>query len=432
MNPASPPDPFPAALVSRPPSTDIPASAGAAGALPETPSADIESTLREVVETLAPLDRTPCSPGERAAAKWLYERLGAVAGVDVQLEDEPSWGTFPPTAVGLGLTGVLGALLGLRGDRRHGPRGRRALGTLLAAATFAGIVDEAHNGPRLLRRLVRKRRATVNLIARAGDRDAGRTLVVIAHHDAPQTGIIFDQALQRRVYERAPQVVERFKTPLPQWWFGLTGPLATLLGRRRLGLALGLLGTLLVADILRSSTVPGANDNLSGVASLVALAELLREERIPGLRILLVSCGAEETLQDGIRAFVSRHRPELDPETTCFVNLDTVGSPHLVLLEAEGPVRMEEYHGPWLRDLFERRAEALGIPLRRGYRARASTDSIIPSRAGYPTATLVSMADWLAPANYHLPTDIPANLDYATVADTVRLVHDVAGSLAAG
>jgi hypothetical protein len=396
--------------------------------------AAVEPTLREFVETLAPLDRTPCSPGERAAAEWLHERFGAVSGVEVELEDEPSWGTFPPTAVGLGLTGVLAALLGLlgpRGDRRHGPRGRRALGALLAAVTFAGIVDEAHNGPRLLRRLVRKRRATANLIVRAGDPDGDRTLVAIAHHDAPQTGILFDQTLQRRLHERAPQLVERFKTPLPQWWFGLAGPLATLLGRRRLGLVLGLVGTLLVADVMRSETVPGANDNLSGVAALLAIAELLRAEPIPGLRVLLVSCGAEETLQDGIRAFVGRHRHELDPATTCFVNLDTVGSPHLVLLEAEGPVVMEPYHGPWLRDLFERRALALGIPLRRGYRARASTDSIVPSRAGYPTATLVSMAAWLAPANYHLPTDIPANLDYATVADAVRLVHDVAVSLAA-
>lgn len=394
-------------------------------------AADVEATLREVVETLAPLERTPCSAGERAAAEWLHERLSSVAGVEAQLEDEPSWGTFPPTATGLGLAGILGALLSLRGHR--------LLGALLAAATFAGIVDEAHNGPRVLRRLVRRRRVTVNLTARAGDPDAQATLVVIAHHDAPQTGLIFDQTLQRRIYERAPHILERFRTPLPQWWFGLAGPLATLAGAIRArrggahaGLVLGLLGTALVADVWRSETVPGANDNLSGAASLVALAELLAHRPIPGLRVLLVSCGAEETLQDGIRAFVARHRHELDPATTRFVNLDTVGSPHLVLLEAEGPVRMEEYAGPWLRDLFAARADALGIPLRRGYRARASTDSVIPSRAGYPTATLVSMTDWLAPANYHLPTDIPANLDYGTVASTTRLVYEVATALADG
>ncbi len=395
----------------------------------DAPPVAIEGTLREVVETLAPLDRAPCSPGERVAAEWLHERLGSLAGVEAELEVEPSWGTFPPTATGLGLTGALGALLTLRGHR--------LLGGLLACATFAGIVDEADNGPRILRRAVRRRRSTVNVIARAGDPQAPRTLVVIAHHDAPQTGVVFDQTFQRKLYERAPAVIERFKTPLPQWWLGLAGPLATLLGgrRRRLGartgLVLGLLGTALVADVWRSQTVPGANDNLSGAACLVAIAELLSERPISGQRVLLVSCGAEETLQDGIRAFIARHRHELDPGSTRFVNLDTVGSPHLAMLEAEGPVRMHEYAGPWLRELLAERAVALGVDLQRGFRARASTDSVIPSRAGYPTATLISMTDWRAPANYHLPSDIPANLDYGTAADAARLLYGVALALAA-
>ncbi len=410
----------------------------------------LQDVLHEVVETLAPLDRTPCSPGERQAAEWLAERLRAVDGVQVELEDEPSWGIFPPTATGLGLLGALGAALVLGG--------RRASGALLAAATLAGIVDEAQNGPRILRRVVRRRRTTVNVIARAGEKVAsvdggereGRagaqteacgTLVVLAHHDAPQTGMLFDQTLQRRLHELAPQLLERAKKPPPQWWIGLAGPLCTIGGalvsrrRRRLagaGLALGALGAALVADVWRSQTVPGANDNLSGVAALVALAELLRERPIPGMRVLLVSCGAEETLQDGVRAFLASHRHELDPERTWFVNLDTVGSPHLVMLEGEGPVWMEDYAGPWLRDLLAAQAQLLDIELERGFRARASTDSVIPSRAGYPIATLVSVTDWRSPANYHLPSDIPANLDYATVADATRLVHGLARALADG
>ncbi|HEV2998926.1 MAG TPA: M28 family peptidase, partial [Solirubrobacteraceae bacterium] len=347
----------------------------------------LEGVLREVVERLAPIDRTPCSPGEREAAEWLAARLRRVAGVEVALEEEPSWGIFPPTATGLGLLGVAGAALVLGG--------RRGSGALLAVATLAGIVDEAQNGPRVLRRLVRRRRSTVNLIARAGEwegaargaatRGAGErgalgTLVVLAHHDAPQTGVLFDQTLQRRLYELAPGVLEGVKTPLPQWWFGLSGPLCTLagaLGRRRglarAGLALGALGAALVADVWRSPTVPGANDNLSAVAALVALAEMLRERPVRGLRVLLVSCGAEETLQDGVRAFVARHRGELPPERTWFVNLDTVGSPHLVMLEAEGPIWMEEYTGAWLRDLLAVEADRLGVKVERGFRARAST-----------------------------------------------------------
>ena len=405
---------------------------------------ELEATLREVVERLAPLERTPCSPGEREAAEWLAERFRRIPGVEVALEDEPSWGIFPPTSTALGLLGMAAAGLVLAG--------RRASGALLAALSYAGIVDEAQNGPRILRRLIRRRRTTVNLLARVGPaRGAGGngavptdvaelpTLVVLAHHDAPQTGVIFDQSLQKRIYELAPQLIERFKTSPPQWWFGLAGPLCTLVaaaarraGFARAALATGALGTALVADIWRNATVPGANDNLSGVAALVALAEELRERPVEGVRVLLVSCGAEETLQDGVRAFIARHRHELPVERTWVINLDPVGSPHLVMLEAEGPVWMESYTGPWLRDLIASCAELEGIELERGYRARSSTDSVIPSRAGYPTATIVSLSEWRVPSNYHLPSDIPENLDYGTVADAVALVLAALRALASG
>jgi Peptidase family M28 len=405
-------------------------------------ASSIQATLHEVVETLAPLDRRPCSSGERAAADWLQERLRTIPGADVQLEQEPSWGTFPPTCAVLGMLGVAGAALVLAARPR--------IGVLLAALSFAGVVDEAQNGPRLIRRALRRRRSTVNVIARTGrqepppqagrtdtDTDRTDTLVILAHHDAPQTGFMFDQTLPRKLHALAPTLIDRMKTSPPQWWIGLAGPLCTVAsaisrrrGPARAAIATGVLGCAIVIDVWRSRTVAGANDNLSGVAALVALAELLRERPVPGLRVLLVSCGAEETLQDGVRAFIARHRHELAPGRTCFVNLDSVGSPHLAMLEGEGPVWMEDYSGPWLRELIAQRAQALGIPLERGFRARASTDSVIPSRAGYPIATLVSITDWRTIANYHLPSDIPANLDYATVARATRLVYDVAHALA--
>ena len=59
--------------------------------------------------------------------------------------------------------------------------------------------------------------------------------------------------------------------------------------------------------------------------------------------MLLVSCGAEEVLQGGIHGFAARHFPTLDRERTWFLNLDTVGSPRLIMLEGEGTVVMEDY-----------------------------------------------------------------------------------------
>jgi hypothetical protein len=395
---------------------------------PAAREAGLDRVLREVVETLAPLERTPCSPGESEAADWLVARLRGVPGVQVALEREPSWGTFAPTCTALGALGVAAAALALRGAR--------ARAALAAALSTAGIVDEAQNGPRLLRRALRRRRETTNVVARVGE-PATRTLVVLAHHDAPQTGFIFDQTVVRKLHARFPERIEAIKTSPPQWWLGLAAPLGAIAAaatHRRwpavAGLALGAFATAAATDVWRSETVAGANDNLSGVACLVALAQMLHEDPVGGLRVLLVSCGAEETLQDGVRAFLARHRGELDPEQTTFVNLDTVGSPHLTMLEGEGPIWMEDYTGPWLRDLLAACAQRAQVPLRRGYRARASTDSVIPSRAGYAIATLVSTSDWGTPANYHLPSDVPANLDYGTVAGAAGVTYELARSLA--
>jgi Iap family predicted aminopeptidase len=100
------------------------------------------------------------------------------------------------------------------------------------------------------------------------------------------------------------------------------------------------------------------------------------------------------------------------------------------MLEGEGPIWMEDYAEPGFRDRVERCARREGVVLARGYRARASTDSVIPSRAGYPTATLTSVAPWGALANYHLPTDVPENVDYETVSQAARVALSVARDLA--
>jgi hypothetical protein len=393
-------------------------------AIPAPPTA----TLREVIEHLAAIERPPCSPGEREAAEWLAERLRA-AGVDeIALEDEPSWGTFPPNATGLSALGAAGAALTLAG--------RRALGGLLSAAALAGFVDEIQNGPRVFRRAVRRRRTTVNVVARLGDPAAPRTLVVLAHHDAAQTGFMFDQTAVAAFHERFPRVIPNVKTQPPQWWGALAGPIlgivGALSGRRgpaRGAVAVGAASVAVLGDMWRSPVVPGANDNLTAVGCLVALAEMLRERPAEGLRVWLVSAGAEETLQDGIRAFMRSHRDELAPESTYFLNLDTVGSPRLVLLEGEGPVWMEHFDERF-RDRVFGLAERHGLPLERGFRARASTDAVIPHRHGYPMASISSVNDYHYLTHYHLPSDLPENLHWDTVTEAVRLAYAIAADLA--
>jgi hypothetical protein len=388
-----------------------------------------EDVLREVIETLAKLDRVPCSSDEREAAEWILGRFRAAGCDDARLEEEPSWGTFPPTITGIGVVGALGAAKVLLGRRR---------GAFMSLAATAALLDEIQNGPRIVRRAVRARKTTTNVVASVGSPDSPRTLVVLAHHDAAQTGVVFDQTWAKQLHRVAPELLARPKNQLPQWWIGIAPGILTTLsaitGSKRLarwGLALNVVALAAIADILRNPTVPGANDNLSGVAVLVGLAESLRTEPVDGVRVVLVSCGAEETLQDGVRAFMARHGDEFTPGATWFLNADTVGSTDLVMLEGEGPAWMEDYSDPSFRDLVQACAVEKGVDLTRGIRARASTDSVIPSRAGFPTATLVSLMPWRMPGNYHLMSDVPDNIDYSTVADTVRLARGVAEALSA-
>jgi Iap family predicted aminopeptidase len=93
---------------------------------------------------------------------------------------------------------------------------------------------------------------------------------------------------------------------------------------------------------------------------------------------------------------------------------------------------MEEYPDRRFRDLVaSAAAKATGAPLRRGCRARSSTDAVIPSRAGYPTATLASWEpDSKVLSNYHLMSDTPENLDYRTIARAVGIAHAAAEELA--
>lgn len=389
----------------------------------------MSETAREVIETLARLERPPCSPGEREAAEWIARRLEA-AGCDVALEEEDARGRYAPTITALGLAGAIASALCVAGRRRAA--------TLISLAGLATVVDEAQNGPRLVRRAVYPRRTTTNVVARIGADDAPSTLVVLAHHDAHTTGRLYDQSLLIATHRRFPDLLARIKTSVPQWWFGCSGAVLTVLsaltGRRRpaaVGIALNLVGAASMAEVATSRVTPGANDNLSGVAGLVRLAELIRERPLPGTRVMLVSCGAEEALQEGVRGFMARHGHELDPAATRVINLETVGSPRLIMLEGEGPIWMEDYADPSFRDEVERLAREGGIELERGFRARASTDSVIPSRAGLATATLTSITAWGALANYHLPTDTPDNVDHATLEDAARLAYAVAASAAA-
>jgi Iap family predicted aminopeptidase len=230
--------------------------------------------------------------------------------------------------------------------------------------------------------------------------------------------------------ELMPKQHERASQSVPIIFGVFLGPLLLslwgLLGwrwLRRCGLFFSAGAVAAMADIGRSEVVPGANDNLSAVAVLVALAHELRERPPDGVRVILLSTGSEESFMEGMQGFGRRHFASLSRETTEFVCLECVGSPHLCVVEGEGMLRMQDYPER-SRERLARAGEAAGIGLRRGLRTVAATDALIALNAGYPTCTLGGVDETKFPANYHWPSDVPGNLTWSSIDDAVSVCEE--------
>jgi hypothetical protein len=387
------------------------------------PATPTEEALHADVTTLAAIERLPCSDGEAQAAAWIAERFRAAGATRVQVDEEDVHGTYYTPLGVLNAVAAAGGLAVLAG--------RRGLGGILGAAAFAALWEDLTGAPRRTLRRFLKRGTSTNVVASFGPDDAEHTIVIHAHHDATRTSFIFDDTVTKFVVEKLPWAMDGRDRWPPLMGLVVGGPatvaISALTGGRRtaaVGTALALGTAAVMADMIRQPVVPGANDNLSGVAVLLEVARRLGSgdaEPAPGVRVLLVSLGAEEANQEGMLAFERRHFGTLPRDRTSFMCLDTVGSPELVLIEGEGFLKMFEYPSHQ-KEKVAAAAHDAGVHLKRGMRFTFATDGLIPLRRGYQAASIGSMNEYMVPSNYHWPTDTPDNVDYRTVADAVELV----------
>ena len=383
-----------------------------------TPASVDRPRLRELLEELCAIERPSASPGEREAAEWLLARLREY-GVEGRIESDPAHGTYwwP-----LGVAATAGLAAG--GLAR---RGHRLAGATLALLAAAGAADDLPpHGRRLIRRLLPKGERS-QVVAELGSPDATRTVVVMAHHDAPRSGTLYSPAIPEglaRLGVLTPENVPDTGPPL--MWPPVGAPLlvaaGALLGSgplRRAGSALcaGTLATL--ADIAAHDVVPAANDNGTGVVALIALARALAADPPENLRLIFLSTSEEATC-DGIAAFAERHFGELPGESTFFLCLECLGSPQLAVLYGEGMLRIRDYPRESV-ELVEEVARELGISMKPNLRTRNATDAVQSLAAGYQCACLVSVTELHQISNYHWPSDVPENVDYATLDDAIRL-----------
>ena len=363
--------------------------------------------LERDVEALCALVRDSAGPGERAAAALVAERF-AEAGVEevrispYRFQSTYAWAHAAHLAAGL--------------------PGR----WWLSLAALASLELEVGGRRQWLRRLL-PRTEGASVVARipaAGPRRA--TLVLTAHLDAAQTGLVWHPALARAVAKRrlARRAMDPVMGPLAAAFVltALPSRSARLVGRALL--ALGIAANL---DVARSPRVPGASDDATGVAALLALAAEWAAEPLPGVEVVLAAVGGEEAGMGGFRAFLDA--TPLDPATTFVLGLDTLGAGTPILARAEGALRTHHYRPADLA-LVDAAARRMGEQPPQRWRIGAWTDPVLALHRGLPAAVLLSVGPEGGYTNYHLPTDTPSRVDWACVRRCVAIARGLGDVLA--
>jgi hypothetical protein len=297
-------------------------------------------------------------------------------------------------------------------------------GATLAAATLCSYELEVSGAGQWLRRLLPGGEGA-NVIARVPAARCPRaTLVLVAHHDAANTGLIWSPAAVKAGGARhlRRRRVDPFMAPM-ELALGLSA-VGSLLGRRgraARALAAGVLGlgSLADADVARSETVPGACDNASGVAVCLDLLRALAAEPLGETDVVVAFTGSEEAGMGGMAAFLDGHTASLKRRPAFVLGLDTLGAGAPIVCNAEGAMRTQRYHE---RDiaLVEEGAAIAALPAPRRWRIGGWTDPVLALHRGLPCASVLSMGPGYFP-NYHHPTDTVERVRWACVMDCAKI-----------
>jgi hypothetical protein len=309
------------------------------------------------------------------------------------------------------------------------PQAGRVTAAIAAAIVAVALVSsflELNFSPNPLRWLLPKRPSQNVWAVLPARGQASQRVVVVGHLDSHRTPFIFGSTTRLR-------------------FFGV------LVGLSLLGLVtltgLYLVGAVIQEDILyfislapavfllillvvaiQADATPythGANDNATGTALVLALAERLKEEPLANTEVWALNSGCEEVGLYGAAAFVREHRREL--ADACFITMDSVGGPGTgpCFITREGmlkPYRSDPGLLALCREVAAQRPELGAYPgvMKLGY-----TEGAIGVKNGLRTLTFVNLTPAGELPHWHRPTDVYENVDPDVLARTGEFLWEL-------
>ena len=298
------------------------------------------------------------------------------------------------------------------------------LGAIIAWTAVWSFRREARQRQPALSRLLPAPQS-VNVVGRLGASAPARRVVLSAHIDTAQAGVIFRSELADLFAHLAPRRSGPPAGPLalPELLIMVAAVLATAGWLGAHGAVFGILRgvdvVLLFVAIAAglqwagARETPGANDNASAVAAMLLCAEGLREKLPADVELWLVGTGAEEVGCQGMRELVAAHR-DWPADSTYFVNFECVGGGALHYILTEGMLGKVVYPS-MMNDLARRIAAGGELGEVTPIDLLAGTDGHVPAEHGYPTLSLISLEWNGVPRNYHRLEDTADGIDTAMV-----------------
>ncbi|MHA1323957.1 MAG: M28 family metallopeptidase [Candidatus Helarchaeota archaeon] len=148
--------------------------------------------------------------------------------------------------------------------------------------------------------------------------------------------------------------------------------------------------------------IPGANDNLSGVAVVLALAYYFATHRLKHIEVWFISFSCEECMR-GSKRFVATHKDELRNSKT--INFDMVGKGEICIISKEP--YFTATHSFKLAQEFQKINPHLPIKVVNF----GGTDAAHFSKKGLEAISLMGLTPQKYPDTWHEMTDTPAIIE---------------------